>query len=185
MPRLFEEFARSDPGERPHRGRNRATVKDYKAERHHMELCEALDHFREQQTIEQFGLSRLKNTGPSVIMSNAVLKRIVDCAHAGKIKSKDDLQLETRWSRASTFADTILSLITTHCPAPSLAPLPVDLLAPALSNVVPTRIHTCGACGEKGHNSKSIAALLSLFYSNKIHRGKQEMPQVCSSPSPF
>lgn len=159
-PHLFEDFAKSDPGERPHRARNRTTVKDYEAEHWHMELRNALDNFREMQTIKQFGIARLKNSGSSVIMSDTVLKRIVDCAHAGKIKSKDDLQHETRWSRASTLADDVLSLIAAHQVVP-------------LTNVSVTRIHTCGACSEKGHNSMSIATMFSSILTRHTEANRK------------
>jgi hypothetical protein len=59
-----------------------------------MELRNALNEFREKETIKKFGLSRLKNSGPGLIMPDAVLKRIVDCAHMQKIGNKDDLQIK-------------------------------------------------------------------------------------------
>ncbi|KIM75556.1 hypothetical protein PILCRDRAFT_13474 [Piloderma croceum F 1598] len=119
-PRLFEEFAQSDPKVRPKRTRNRSTIQDYTVGPYDMELCNALNEFREKETIRKFGLSRLKNSGPGLIMPDAVLKRIVDCAHMQKIGNKDDLQIETRWSRVESFADNILALIKTHCD-PSIA----------------------------------------------------------------
>ena len=56
-----------------------------------MELHDALNEFQENQTIKKFGLSHLKHSGPGLIMPNAALQRIIDCAHMLKIRSKDDL----------------------------------------------------------------------------------------------
>ena len=93
-PRLFEEFARSDPKARPRRARNRSTIQDYQVGPYDMELRNALNEFREKETIKKFGLSRLKNSGPGLIMPDAVLKRIVDCAHMQKIGNKDIFKLK-------------------------------------------------------------------------------------------
>ncbi|KIM86617.1 hypothetical protein PILCRDRAFT_4530, partial [Piloderma croceum F 1598] len=119
-PRLFEEFAQSDPKVRPKRTRNCSTIQDYTVGPYDMELRNALNEFREKETIRKFGLSRLKNSGPGLIMPDAVFKWIVNCAHMQKIGNKDDLQIETRWSRVESFADNILALIKTHCD-PSIA----------------------------------------------------------------
>jgi hypothetical protein len=144
---LFEEFAQPNPKDRPNpRPRNRATVKDYKAERHDMELRAALDNFRRQETIRKFGLSRLKNSGPGLIMPNAILKRIVDCAHAMKINSKEDLQLETQWSRANIYSEEILTLIKIHHAPPEPVPASTSCTEPAGRT-------KCSRCGQKGHNS--------------------------------
>lgn len=119
-----------------------------------MELCNALNEFREMETIKKFGLSRLKNSGPGLIMPDAVLKRIVDCAHMQKIGNKDDLQIETRWSRVESFADNILALIKTHCDpsiaskAPKQVQTPTDTMAPH-----PFKAVTCSRCHQQGHNS--------------------------------
>lgn len=157
QPRLFEDFAISDPKLRPKRPRNRSTIKDYKIGRYDMELRNALNEFRENQTIKKFGLSRLKNSGPGLIMPDAVLQRIVDCAHMLKIRSKEDLQIETRWSRTELFADDILALIDVHRD-PSAAPKPpIQQMQPEASadssTPAPFRVVTCSRCHMQGHNS--------------------------------
>src|ERR1700676_4116814 len=101
-------FARSDPAFRPKWPKNRAHIADYKADKYDMSLHDALNEFCEQETIKKFGLSRLKNSGPGLIMPNEVLERIVDCAHEQKIMTKEHLQLKTHWSHVNTFVDAVL-----------------------------------------------------------------------------
>lgn len=154
-PEHFKDFARSDPRLRPKRLRNRSHIPDYKADQHDMSLRDALNEFREQETIKKFGKSRLKNSGPGLIMPNNILQRIVDCVHAQKINSKDDLQLETRWSRVDLFADAVLAIID-MCRRPPLTPSAAnDNASPATNVKKAPKIgqSRCGACGEVGHNS--------------------------------
>jgi hypothetical protein len=126
------------------------------ADQYDMGLCDALNDFREQETIKKFGKSGLKNSGPGLIMPDDILKRIVDCVHAQKIANKDDLQLETRWSRVDLFADAVLAIID-MCRRPSLAPGAANHDSPALTatikKVPKVGQSRCGACGEVGHNS--------------------------------
>ena len=96
-------------------------ISDYMPDQYDMGLRDALNDFREQETIKKFGKSQLKNSGPGLIMPNDILKRIVDCVHAQKITNKDDLQLETHWSCVDLFADTVLAIIDMCC-RPSPAP---------------------------------------------------------------
>ena len=122
-----------------------------------MKLHNALNEFREKQTIKKFGLSCLKNSGPGLIMPDAVLKRIVDCAHMLKIENKEDLQIKTRWSCAEAFADNILALIDTHCD-PSVAPKAAKQVQGSADTATVTtfKVMTCSRCHQQGHNSKSF-----------------------------
>jgi len=126
-----------------------------------MSLRDALNEFCEQETIKKFGLSRLKNSGPELIMPNKVLEWIIDCVHEQKIMTKEHLQLETHWSHVNTFADVVLAIINMcHC-RPSVAGTSVPGAASGDSSTVttnPKKAPTigksrCGACGELGHNS--------------------------------
>jgi hypothetical protein len=138
-----------------------------------MELHAALDHFRKQETINKFSLSRLKNSGPGLIMPTVILKRIVDCVHAMKINPKEDLQLETRWSRANLYGDEILALIKVHCPIPMLGLVNI-------SGTEPAGRTKCSRCGQKCHNSEYLFLCSSLCISDSksYPRIKQEMPKV-------
>jgi cytochrome c553 len=118
-----------------------------------MKLRDALNEFRKNQTIKKFGLSRLKNSGPGLIMPNAVLQCIVDCVHMLKIRSKDDLQIETRWSRTDVFVDAILALIEAHRD-PTMAPkAPIQQIQASTDSTASSKVVTCSCCHQQGHNS--------------------------------
>ncbi|KZP14844.1 P-loop containing nucleoside triphosphate hydrolase protein [Athelia psychrophila] len=96
----MHEFARVDVEGRKRTRRNRAHIPKYDTQPHNMELRKALHQFRKDETIKVFNLVTLKNIGPSIILSNALLDRIVDCAHVRKISTIDHLKHETQWNRA-------------------------------------------------------------------------------------
>jgi hypothetical protein len=159
-PQHFTNFARSDPAFRPKQPKNCAHIADYKADKYNMSLHDALNEFCEQETIKKFGLSRLKNSGPGLIMPNEVLERIVDCTHKQKITTKEHLQLKTRWSHVDTFSDAVL-VITDMYRRPSIAGTSVPGAAGGNLSTATTNPKKapkigksrCGACGELGHNS--------------------------------
>src|SRR5258705_7684186 len=82
------------------------------------ELCDALEDWREEKTRKIHGESHLIDIGPSLIMPDGVLDRIVACAHYLKIKSVEDLKRETHWSKTNQFGTEVLSLIHHIIPVP-------------------------------------------------------------------
>jgi hypothetical protein len=158
-PRLFDEFAVADPALRPVPRPARSRIQSsYKATSKDMELTDALHDFRKRKTTEKFGRSVLKNAGPGVIMPNATLDRIVDCAHYGKIQSIDELMKETRWNYSSEYGKDILILIRMSHPAapPPNNPLQPSMTAPS-SNQAPKAIkqRVCSKCQSTGHIGES------------------------------
>lgn len=83
-----------------------------------MDLRDALHEFRKQATIKKFGRSTLKDLGPGAIMPNAILERIVDCSHSGKITGPESLGKETHWTGATEYGADVVALIKKHCPPP-------------------------------------------------------------------
>jgi len=140
-------------------------------------LCEALEDWRDQKTVEIYGRSHLIDLGPTVVMGDSVLDRIVDCAHFQKIKVADDLRKETHWSVNDNLAKEVITIIhhiipislyTTaplqqrplstivHAPNSGLAQPPSAHIA---SNGPPAgvkKLQKCSACGQAGHNSKFL-----------------------------
>ncbi|KAI6142460.1 P-loop containing nucleoside triphosphate hydrolase protein, partial [Pisolithus tinctorius] len=90
---------------------SRSRLKDYSAGTQDMELKNTLHTFRKDATIHKFGLAHLSEFGPSIVMSNDVLQRIVDCAHHQKIKTKGELIKETKWGGAEEYWKEVLALI--------------------------------------------------------------------------
>ncbi|KAF7967710.1 hypothetical protein HWV62_33295 [Athelia sp. TMB] len=153
----FANFARVNVNGRK-RARNRARIPKYDAQPHDMELRHALHQFRKDETIKVFGLATLKNIGPSIILSNSLLDRIVDCAHVRKISTLDQLKHETQWSRADSCDAVILSLIKTHAPPVPLvaARAPPVLIQPSPTNGLLTPVKAialkqCSSCKGMGH----------------------------------
>ncbi|KAF8240353.1 hypothetical protein L208DRAFT_1233455, partial [Tricholoma matsutake] len=120
-----------------------------------------------------YGWAHLHDLGPTLIMLNEVLNRIIDCAHYRKINSTSELKNETRWDEIEQCGDEVLEIIQHLCPQVSAAspltttplrtlPTPMHLSTPALnlaSPSLPTSTTTanhsksrCSTCGLVGHN---------------------------------
>lgn len=167
-PAHFEDFARVTMDKAKNRpSRSRLPDKDYKATSQDMKLRDALHSFRKEQTILEFGRACLRNTGPSIIMADDVLQRIVDCAHFHLIESPLQLAKETRWSRVDQHGVEVVSLIMSYCPKPvpamvlTTAPLrsihPPNQTQNGSSVVLPVRTvatRRCGVCKQLGHISE-------------------------------
>jgi len=145
-------------------------------------LSEALEEWREMKTHVIYGESHLIDIGPSIVMPDDVLDRIVACGHYHKIKTLDDLRQETHWNRSNQFGAELVALIHRIIPHPitpavfTTTPLQprspqTSLSLPGTSSSNPTtrcplsatdlsvqsRKKKCTACGLEGHNS-------SLFF---------------------
>ncbi|KZP32768.1 hypothetical protein FIBSPDRAFT_722178 [Athelia psychrophila] len=159
-PATFKDFARVDVEGRKCLRRNRAHVPKYDTQPHDMQLRKALHQFRKDETIKTFNLATLKNLGPSIVMSNKTLDRIVDCAHIHKITTISQLKHETQWSRADTYGVAVIALIVVHSPSipPVPARAPAILIQPSPTNglVTPVTAITpkkCSSCKALGHIS--------------------------------
>ncbi|KAG2336031.1 hypothetical protein BDR05DRAFT_953645 [Suillus weaverae] len=92
-------------------------LKDYTALPGDMDLRNALHEFHKTQCIEKFGLATPSDLGAGIIMPQQVLQHIVNCAHAGKIKTHGDLIKETRWSGVEEYGEEVLRLVMLHSPS--------------------------------------------------------------------
>ncbi|KAI0038957.1 hypothetical protein FA95DRAFT_1504847 [Auriscalpium vulgare] len=130
----------------------------YKSGPHDMALRDALHSFRREHTVKLFDEPTLWTYGPSLIMSDAILSRIVDATHAHRIKSVEDLQETTHWNRAADLGAEVLALINLHVPPPPPPPPlrnandPQSSTSQAASSAPRSvSIKRCGACGAQGH----------------------------------
>jgi hypothetical protein len=187
-PLHFTNFAISNiPKPKPKAQRSKIKT-NYKYDKRDMDLATALHEFRRQKTIEKFGRASLRNHGPGAIMGNDILDRIVDCAHAGRISSKEELRKETRWAGVNDYGDEVLSLIQAHCPLPP-RPLPSD--SQLCLNNYPTNIsgavrqvqrRHCNACGAIDHIGKGLT-VLKIAHTELAFSFKQALPEICCSTS--
>ncbi|KIK76826.1 hypothetical protein PAXRUDRAFT_17914 [Paxillus rubicundulus Ve08.2h10] len=149
----------------------------YDRMQHDYALLDAIDQWQEQTIASVYGWHHLNDMGPSILMCNAIIEHIVDCAHHCKIASVQELKRETGWSDADQFGGEVITLVQRHT-APLATPFVSTPLRPITSSTinatqalqVPSLLHTtqagpsnvgapvpkrkikCGACGEEGHN---------------------------------
>ncbi|KAG1889560.1 P-loop containing nucleoside triphosphate hydrolase protein [Suillus subluteus] len=153
----------------------RSRLAKYTMDSQEHKLCEALEDWRDQKTVEIYGRSHLIDLGPTVVMGNSVLDQIVDCAHFQKIKVADDLRKETHWSVNDNLTKEVIAII--HCIIPislyttaplQQRPLSTTVHAPNSGLAQPPSAHItsngppagvkklqkCSACGQAGHNKR-------------------------------
>ncbi|KIK78749.1 hypothetical protein PAXRUDRAFT_163135 [Paxillus rubicundulus Ve08.2h10] len=91
----------------------------YTCERSDYNLHKALQDWCEDKTAAIFGWAALNDLGPSLLMTNALLDRIIDCAHHHKIHTTQDLRKETSWTDSEKYGEEVVAIIRQHA-----APLP-------------------------------------------------------------
>ncbi|KAI9570887.1 hypothetical protein HD554DRAFT_2017792 [Boletus coccyginus] len=64
----------------------------YIKDKYNVQLIKALSDWCENKTNIMYGWPSLNDLGPSLVMPNAILDHIVDCAHYSKILNVQDLQ---------------------------------------------------------------------------------------------
>ena len=134
--------------------------------RHH-DLRMALLDWRMKTAVEKHNKMVVKRYGSQIIMSEAILDRLILCAHAQKITTAACIKRETQWRAdyAKEYGSAVVAILHEHFPlAPPSIPL-TSTAASATSSTTaepvpkPKRVTTCSACGGKGHNR-----MLSFFY---------------------
>ncbi|KAG2033585.1 hypothetical protein BDR03DRAFT_871663 [Suillus americanus] len=154
----------------------RSHISKYEKTANDFTFQDALDEWREQKVVEVYGWYHLNDLGPTIVMPNAMLDRIVDCVHHQKIQNTIDLKKETGWTDVESVGEEVVALIKKYSPLPCSAPFattplrpisttsfggPVTIsqsLAPVPATVERWR-NRCSACGLEGHNG----TLLHLF----------------------
>lgn len=167
-------FSSSDPiiVHQPPRLPIRSQLAKYTMGPQECKLCEALEDWRDEKTVEIYGRSHLIDLGPTVVMGDSVLDRIVDCSHFEKIKIIEDLRKETHWSVNDDLAREVITIIHRIIPISLYTTTPLQQRP--LSNTVSApnnglaqhpalnppagvkRVSRCSACGQPGHNSKLL-----------------------------
>ncbi|KAG2031717.1 hypothetical protein BDR03DRAFT_875382, partial [Suillus americanus] len=124
--------AYSSPSGEPSLMSCRSCIPKYTKDAPDLALQDALDDWCEQKTILTYGLSQLSDLGPSLVLPNCTLDRIVDCAHHRKITSTLNLKRETGWTDADRFGNEIIALIQRHTPL-TVSPFTTTPLRPSSS----------------------------------------------------
>lgn len=120
----------------------------------HQDLRLALFKWRDENALEMFPEATIREFGSDLFLSNDLVGRIVDCAHAGKLSNCDDLYKETKWRRdwVDEFGNSLLAVVGTFSSSQPSSTADVEDGLPSTSATRQQR--TCGACGKPGHNSK-------------------------------
>ncbi|KAH6892699.1 hypothetical protein BKA70DRAFT_1119271, partial [Coprinopsis sp. MPI-PUGE-AT-0042] len=150
------------------------------------DLYSALDTWRENKTVEVYGWAALNDSGPMLVMPASILTRILDCARAGLLESKEpeDLRRETRWDEADRYGEDVLAIV--HRIRPPVVPEPIRIpTPPPLPASIPTftltgyqgnnqaiteaqtegrKQRSCTRCGTPGHNGSSATKSFELTH---------------------
>ena len=170
------DFVPVDPPPMRPKQQQRSRLNEYKPEQRDVDVLWALHDFRRTKTVERFGRAVLQDIGPSVIMHDDTLQRIVDAAHHGKIADVDQLIRETRWALARTHGEEVISIVRRFHPitaansfstrTPLQARFQVNDASTATSPYAGAekvkRRNKCSACNGEGHIGGHILLMISL-----------------------
>ena len=155
-PSFFSDFARTSISKLP-AAPSRSKLRDHISDNCDMALKKALHRFRTETAVQKYGQAYFTDYGAGIVMSQRILQCVVDCAHANKINSKDDLLKETCWVGAEQHGDAVLQLIATHRPPPVPSSMPlIDINTNSIfgstSTICPPGAkQQCKACGSFDH----------------------------------
>lgn len=130
-------------------------------------LRQALEAWRRDTTVKEYGRANLRVLGLSLVMGDNVRDRIVDCARHNKIKTITDISRETKWARAVEYGTEVITIIEKHYPPPVIDLTAMSTMQPSLTEHDPLcnqtsseplpplgkRQVTCSLCGGRGHTS--------------------------------
>jgi hypothetical protein len=122
-----------------------------------MDLVSALDDFRHEVLRRTKGGDiKLRAYGPGIFMTDDILQRIVDAAHANLLCSPQDLINITRWKYAAAYGAEVISLVLCHIPLPDTpAVLAASSAQQQQGSASTRRTVQCSICREMGHNGTS------------------------------
>ncbi|KAH9839264.1 P-loop containing nucleoside triphosphate hydrolase protein [Rhodofomes roseus] len=163
-PIAFEGLAVS--GARPTRGLRKSTIKRYDLGQQERDLRNALLKWSDDETESIYGPTVLNIYAGSLFLPLDMLDRIVDCAHAGKLSSREDFKREIVSAKdwAERYMDKVLEIIRGIYPQPA-DPEPIPPPAPQAGDLADNapqpeatrrkkaRTYVCSRCGQPGHNS--------------------------------
>ena len=75
------------------------------------ELACALDDYRVRRTEQKFSRAVLDDLGPSLVLPDGVLQRVVDAARAQKIRTLEDIHRETNWIKVQDYGEDVLKIV--------------------------------------------------------------------------
>ncbi|KAI9059314.1 hypothetical protein FKP32DRAFT_1679914 [Trametes sanguinea] len=165
----------------------------YKMNANDAELRAALHTLRREHTVRLYGLAHFHELGAGAVMSDDVLKRIVDCARVHKLRDCEALFRETKWHHTDDLGDAVLQLVHKFYPLPvPLAPsnpgqtngAPPENEQESSSSAAAKRApRRCSACGAFGHIKSNIACPNYTPRTPQAQRAGKENAMPSSGPS--
>lgn len=152
-------------------------IPNYSQGHHDMALSDALNAWHEAKMVTVYGWANLCNHGLCLIMTNIILKCIVNCMPHHKIRAVQDLKPEMTWANAeqyglenleliekhgaplpTLFCSALLQLLSSDCVNTSTSPAACasESTMPCSTDITSKRRNKCGACCCEGHNGKSL-----------------------------
>lgn len=143
----------------------------------------ALHVFRREKTLLLYGRRQLNNRGPSIILGDDQLKRVIHCARAHKLDSVEALVREMKWSRARELGEEILKLVHEYVLPPSYVVSPPSLIRcniPFLcpfSDIIPT-LPSAPRCLPQIRPTTSSQAVGSLLPNGNVEHASSMVISV-------
>lgn len=127
-------------------------------------LLTLIEDWRDKEACKRYGPANASDYGGSLILSDKMTGRIVDCARHGKLHTAEDLARETQWKHALRYAPEILAIIGQfnrsratstlhHAPVSSSSTVPSGIRE---MSGVEKGVRRCTACRNPGHYSAYI-----------------------------
>ena len=162
------------------RGPQKSTIKNFTMTSVDRELKAALFEWRARTAPVKFPSALVRDFGAKILLSNDIINRIVTCAQAGKLSSTADLSKETKWKKklVSKFSESLLAIVHIHRPIDTPPEISMEAGPPIRKTAGPTK---CSACGNTGHNSKSIGTSELSLESDicmSYIRGEPKLPKA-------
>jgi hypothetical protein len=121
------------------------------------ETCQKLQidlfDWRDEKAITKFPQAHVKDFGGGLLLSDQNIQRILQCASSYKLSNVEALLKETNWRKdwADELGESLLSVIHTHYPPPSIPSSTEPTAGPSRATRGPMK---CSKCHETGHNGK-------------------------------
>ncbi len=109
-PEAFVRSVSSEHVPKATRAKRKMNVPSCPSPTYSRELTAALDRWRREQLARE-GFAAEDFYGLQLLMSNKILRRIIDLAYSGRLTSASVLAEQTDWCGAYTFGDAILGII--------------------------------------------------------------------------
>jgi len=139
----------------------------------------ALYAWRLETAEAKYGAHIVAIYGSHMIMSDAMIDRVIACAKASKLPTVQHLVKETGWREdlANKYGESLLTVVRQRCDKKTATANsngenvnPVTREVPSTSAA--TRVMHCSKCGKPGHNRMAIFSFSPFLFFNLHFKGR-------------